>query len=226
MKRYPVNNRVNYILNVCRGKRVLHVGCTDTPNTLRKIEDGTLLHIAIDKVASVQYGIDLSEEGITILRNHGFKNLAVVDVQQLASHDPFGNVRFDVVVVGETIEHLPNPGLFLDAIKSVLGGADTRLILTTINAYCAARYAYTFFKGGEDVHSDHVAYYSRRTLTKLLTMQGYEIEDFSFYDIGREYTTHWRGLHSGYLLISRLFSWFRPEFASGVMVKCKLADSA
>ena len=173
----------------------------------------------------MQYAVDLSNEGIAILKEQGFSNVAISDVQKIADDNPFGDVEFDVVVAGETIEHLPNPGLFLDGIKPVLRTPGSRLVLTTINAYCAARFAYTFFRGGEDVHPDHVAYYSRQTLTKLLTIQGYEIEDFSFYDIGREYTTHWRGLHRGYLLISRIFSWFRPEFASGVMVKCKLADS-
>ena len=54
--RYPVKDRVSYILSACLGKRVLHVGCVDAPYTQRRFERGTLLHMAIEKVAAVQYG--------------------------------------------------------------------------------------------------------------------------------------------------------------------------
>lgn len=220
--RFKIQQRVGYILDACRNKRVLHVGCADVPLTQKRLEDGTLLHGMIEKVAAVQYGIDLSAEGIGILRQQGYNNLAVANVEELTKSNPFGDVNFDVIVAGEILEHLSNPGYFLDGMKPLLSNTGSRLVLTTVNAYCAYRFVYAFLMGGEKVHPDHVYYFSRSTLIRLLTRHGFEVEDFAFYPVGRE---HERYLNTGR---TRILWWadrfayrFNPALADGVMVICR-----
>lgn len=220
---YPVKDRVGYILSACQGRRVLHVGCADAPYTTKRFEAGTLLHTAIEAVAAEQYGIDLSEEGIVYLQGKGFKNLAVANVEDLHVNNPLGQNEFDVILAGEIIEHLPNPGLFLNAIKPLLKQPDGRLVLTTINATNAYRLTYLLLRGEEIVHPDHVSYYSRKTLIKLLSLLGFEVEDFAYFDIGMEHSVHIQGRTRFLLWADRIGTWLRPEFANGVMVTCKLA---
>ncbi|MCV4607588.1 hypothetical protein OFB74_32295, partial [Escherichia coli] len=70
---------------------------------------------------------------------------------------------FDVIVAGEIIEHLNNPGLFLSGVRRFMH-RDSKLVTTTINAYCAMRFFVYALRGrrgiNEFVHPDHVAYYS------------------------------------------------------------------
>lgn len=196
------------------------------PYTQFRLDDGTMLYTMIEEVASTQYGIDLSADGIEVLRGRGYKNLAVADAEQIAAQSPFGQVEFDVIVAGEIIEHLSNPGLFLESLKPLFYKPSAKLVLTTVNAYCAHRFFYSLLMGKESVHPDHVSYFSRKTLIRLLTMHGYEIEDFSFYPIGRE---HDRYINKGRTrllwMVDRLAGRFNPMLADGVMVTCSIRSS-
>jgi len=222
---YKIGQRVDYILDACRGKQVLHLGCADTPYTQLRLNDGTLLYTMIEDVAEAQYGVDLSAEGIEFLKRCGYQNLAVADVEHLATENPFGQVDFDVIVAGEIIEHLSNPGLFLDSLKRLLRKPSAKLVLTTINAYCAYRFCYSLLMREESVHPDHVSYFSRKTLTRMLAMHDYEVEDFSFYPIGREHEQYInKGRTQLLWLVDRLAYKFSPLLADGVMVTCSLRE--
>src|SRR5439155_18644754 len=120
----------------------------------------------------------------------------------------------------EIIEHLSNPGRFLENIKRVLTTSNATLLLTTVNAYCAYRYAYCVLTRRESVHPEHVYYFSKSTLTRLLTVHGYEIVEFAFYPIGKEHEHNLRGRARVLLWIDRVASAFNPALADGVMAKC------
>lgn len=223
MKNYTIKQRVDYIINVCKGKAVLHVGCADAPNTRNQLDNATLLHSKIESVASIQYGIDLNPEGIQILKDAGYKNLAIANIEEIAQNNPFGKQEFDVILAGEVIEHLSNPGLFLDAIRPLLKKPSSRLVLTTINAYSAYRFVYALLTGGEMVHPEHVYYFSFSTIKRLLSQHGYEIENFAFYPVGHE---HEKGLKHGFYWLlwfaDRCAKKFNPMLADGLMVTCRL----
>ena len=221
-----ITQRTDYILQACAGRTVLHLGCADMPYTKMRLKDGTLLYSMIDQVAQRQYGLDLSSEGIEILRKAGKDDLAVSDVQLLIDQKPFGETRYDVIVAGEIIEHLSNPGLFLESLKPLLADSQTRLILTTINAYCAYRFFYSLVMRNESVHPDHVSYYSKKTLTCLLDRHGYAIEDFSFYPIGREHKKYINQGRTRILYwVDLIASQFFPMLGDGLIVSCVLRAS-
>jgi predicted TPR repeat methyltransferase len=215
-----VRQRVNFILEACRAKRVLHLGCSDSPYTEKRLADGTILHGMIEKVAAVQYGLDSDVAGVELLRRAGYRNLAVGNVEDLGRRNPFSGETFDVVVAGEIIEHLSNPGLFLESIKPVLLASGATLLITTVNAYCAYRFAYALLTRRESVHPEHVYYFSRRTLTRLLTVHGYDVIDFAFYPIGQEHERNLRGTARVLLWIDRIASAINPALADGVMATC------
>ena len=187
-QRFDVVQRVDFIKRACKGRKVLHLGCTNYPYTEESIANEMLLHFELEKIASELYGFDFDQRGLDILEDHGSKRLYRADLEKL--EDVPLSETFDVIIGGEMIEHLSNPGLFLGGIKRFMR-QDTSLVITTINAYCALRFAQYGLRGrgggNEPVHPDHVSYFSFKTLNLLLERQGLELREFHFYDIGKEH---------------------------------------
>ena len=214
--------RVDYIKQMCTGKKVLHLGCANYPYTQDSIDNDMLLHFDLAKLSSELYGFDFDQPGIDILNSYGSKNLYKVDLEKLGEL-PLEET-FDVIVAGEMIEHLNNVGLFLDGIKRFMN-RDTRLLLTTINAYCGMRFLYYGLRGKrgkqEPVHPDHVAYYSYSTLSVLLKRYSLTVDEFLFYDIGTEHRPHNRWFLNA---ANDIFTFFAPQWADGVIAVCRLPE--
>ena len=212
--------RIELVNELCAGKSVLHLGCTNYPYTQDSIDNDMLLHFSLAQTTSELYGFDFDQAGIDILEKHGTENLFRVDLEQLG--DVEINKTFDVIIAGEMIEHLNNPGLFLNGIKRFMN-PETKLVITTVNAYCGMRFFVYGLRGkggrAEPVHPDHIAYYSYSTLTLLLKRHGLVVEDFAFYDIGREHRPHNRLLYN---LVNDVCVRIAPQWADGVFAVCKL----
>ncbi len=229
-------DRVAYLLELCRGQRVLHLGCTNSPYTAQSLADGSLLHLRLQEVAAELWGVDNDDEALETLAVGGVANLIKADLEQLDKADleqlDEGGLeqldkgetssRFDVILAGEVIEHLSNPGLFLASARRLMD-ARTRLVLTTVNAYCAMRFVRYAMRGrggrAEPVHPDHVAYYSYATIRVLLDRHGLAVDRFSFYDLGAEHRPHNRlclnWINDACVRMSR-------QLADGIVVECTL----
>lgn len=212
--------RVEFILNAASGKSVLHLGCTNYPYTQDSINKRMLLHTELQKTAAELYGFDFDQEGIDTLAAAGVDNLYRADLEHL--EDVVLDRQFDVIIAGEMIEHLLNPGLFLTGIKRFMH-LNSELLITTVNAYAAVRFAQYALrgKGGENepVHPDHIAYYSFRTLSKLAANAGFEVSEFCFYDVGTEHrpTLAWY-----YRLLNDVCVTLFPQLSDGVIAVCRL----
>lgn len=183
--------RIDFIKQRSAGRSVLHLGCTNHPYTQQSIDHGLLLHTDIGAVARELYGFDYDQEGIDTLAASGVGNLYQADLEKL-DEVPLDRT-FDVIIAGEMIEHLSNPGLFLKGIQRFMN-PDTELVITTINAYGAHRFAMYGLRGNgglnEPVHPDHVYYFSYKTLTHLIDRAGLDVPEFFYYDIGTEHRPH------------------------------------
>jgi hypothetical protein len=220
MARIPLVQRVDYLCNLCRGKAVLHLGCSDWPYTESRMRQGSLLHSQLFEVAADLWGVDADPAGLQFLRNRGFQNLIHGNLE----HPEMFEVkqRFDVILAGEVIEHLSNPGLFLRGIRGFMGD-ETTLVLTTANAYCGMRMVIYALRGrggtSEPVHPDHVAYYSYATLCHLLDRENLHVKNLSFYDIGREH----RPFNKLFLnAINDLLVRFAHQLADGLILECRV----
>lgn len=221
MSRIPLVQRLEFIKEASRGKKVLHLGCTDWPYTEAALEAGTQLHFTLSDVAGELWGFDADKEGLDFFKTKGFENLYYADLEKLDEVEL--NETFDVIIAGEMIEHLSNPGLFLQGIKRFMR-EDTNLIITTINAYCGMRFFYYALrgKGGiqEPVHPDHVYYFSYSTLRHLVDREKLMETNFLFYDLGKEHRPHNR-----YYLnwINDICVFFSHQLSDGIIIECKLA---
>ena len=217
----PLVDRLTYLKNLCHGKKVLHLGCTDYPYTETVIKNEMLLHFELGRIASELYGFDFDEPGIEILQKHGVKNLYRADLENLQAV-PLDET-FDVIIAGEMIEHLSNPGLFLRGIQRFMNPA-TNLVITTINAYGGMRmWTYGLRGNGglhEPVHPDHVAYYSYSTLKVLIERHDLKINKFAFYNTGEEHRKHapWKQK-----LANDISVFIAKQWADGIIAECGLA---
>ncbi len=173
-----MKDRRQFILETCSDKKVLHLGCCGSPFCQVGCKNGNHFHFEIQKVAMETYGVDININDIKFLQEEfGIKNLYAGNAEELEKL--FQEEKFEVVVAGEIIEHLYNPGKFLLSIKSVLSENGV-LILSTPNAVCFRRGVNALF-GKETVHPDHNFYFSRLVLTHLLTVLGYKIIEMHGY---------------------------------------------
>jgi len=214
--------RVDLIMEMCAGKKVLHLGCANYPYTQNSIDNEMLLHYDLEKSAGELYGFDFDQPGLDILAANGTGNLYRADLEKL--DEVAMSETFDVIVAGEMIEHLNNPGLFLTGIQRFMN-SETRLVLTTINAYCGMRWFWYGLRGRrgkqEPVHPDHVAYYSYSTLSLLVKRHGLDMDSFMFYDIGKEHRPH----NPWYLnAVNDVFTTIAPQWADGIIAICRLSD--
>jgi len=219
-KDFQLVQRVDFIKEICRGRKVLHLGCTNYPYTNDAIANEMLLHFELEKTASEIVGFDLDPRGLEILRGNGSSNLFIADLERLekvAIED-----TFDVIIGGEMIEHLSNPGAFLTGIRSFMR-ADTKLVITTINAYCAMRFLIYGLRGkggqNEPVHPDHVSYYSYKTLNLILERHGLAVNEFYFYDIGNEHRPFNRWFYN---LFNDMCVRFFPQLSDGIIAVASL----
>lgn len=85
---------------------------------------------------------------------------------------------FAVVWAGELIEHLSNPGAFLDRVRAHLepGGC---LVLTTPNAFAVSNFVYRL-GGRPRVNAGHTCWYDETTLRQLLERHGFGVVEIDY----------------------------------------------
>jgi len=166
----------DFILKISSGLRVLHLGCvgfTDLDGEERVRSAKQSLHWKLTQCSNVM-GVDRSRAVIEELCRLGiFDNVAYGDVEQLNDLDM--DQKFDVVIAGDIIEHLSNPGRMLDGIMRFCS-EDTRVVITTPNAFGAPNFlrhsAGRFCEGAE-----HVMSFNEQNLATLLRRHGYTITE-------------------------------------------------
>lgn len=174
-----ISDRRSFIVRACKNRSVLHLGCAEWPLTGESLTDGTLLHASISEVSSRLFGIDLCEQGLSILRAHGFENLIQWDVERLSQLQLGSTV--DVIVAGEILEHLSNPGLCLEGISQFMVDSRCKLIISVPNAFSIRHFVPFMFRKVELVRPDHTAYYSLRTLSHLVERYGLQVSAIYHY---------------------------------------------
>ena len=172
--------RQGLILDRCRYKRVLHLGCVDKEMTYERFKKRELLHQKLKAFSEELWGVDLDAEGIFFMQSQGFENLIIGDICYLDKIEALRGKSFDVIVASEVLEHLQNPGLFLDAVKKIMVPDKTELIITVPNAFRFDTLLWLLL-GKEYIHPDHYYWFSYHTITNLLKKNGYYIDGLYVY---------------------------------------------
>jgi len=156
--------RAEKVLRICAGKAVLDIGCVDHYASTENREGW--LHKRIKSVAAELVGLDYAESELNKLNAIGY------EIEQGDAEDFDLGRKFDVIVCGELIEHLFNPGRFLDCARKHMHEQSV-LVLTTPNAFAWRRMASSVLFGPLRENREHVAYYSDTTIRQLLARKGF-----------------------------------------------------
>jgi len=173
--------RKDEIIRLCENKKVLHLGFIQHSHLYQKlIEEGNWLHNKIGMVASKLVGIDFLREEVNRIREKYNMECYYGDVCALdqCEHQD----KYDVVVCGELIEHLENPGLALEGIKNYLN-REGILIITTPNPWSWTRLK--LLKRGilekEWLNPEHTCWFSYGTLNNFLERKDYSKVYYTYY---------------------------------------------
>jgi hypothetical protein len=154
-----IPDRMPMFEELCGGKDVLHVGCVDWPI----FHPATNLHLKLAPIAKSLTGLDPDQAGLDVLRRHhaGDYFARPEDI----------NRSFDVLLVPEVIEHVPNVGQFLAELDKL---DFTDVMITGPNAIYREScpwWSATYSEGDtlvEFVHPDHKCYFSPYTLRHVI----------------------------------------------------------
>lgn len=145
-------------LNKDRHRRLLEIGCAY----------GFFLDVAHDEFSEV-LGIDLTDEGV----KHTREQLKLPAIQaDFLQHD-FGDSRFDVVCMWDTIEHLRRPDLYVEKIASLTESGALLAVTTGDVQSLVARLRGPNWR--MIIPPVHLHYFSEETLTRLLDNYGFEV---------------------------------------------------
>jgi len=168
------NPRINVMLDIVnnlnlRNKNILDIGCYD----------GTFLSLIKNRNNNF-YGIEASEYGVKTALKKGIniKKFFFNDVDKI----PLKSEFFDLVVVGEIIEHIYDTDFFLQEIYRLLK-KDGFLLISTPNIASFGRRLMLLFginpiienSPNETDSSGHIRYFTFRTLKVLLNKQGFRV---------------------------------------------------
>jgi len=171
---FPVISRVDYIIGRCKNLRVLNLGCASGP-----------LHEEIKQVAVSVIGVD---------RENG-RNVDIwIDLDDYKALDEWMIPEVDLIVAGELIEHIGNPGNLITALRHAPGHPP--LLITTPNAYAAGGIAWVK-QGYENINRDHQVIFSWFTLDRLLRVRHWEPQAWAWYGDGPA------GLNEGIICVAR-----------------------
>lgn len=159
-------DRVTPVVELAKGRRVLNIGCCGSD----ALASPLTVHRRIAREASYCVGVDVYEAGVEKMRADGERVF-------LANGESFDldEKDFDLVVLGDIIEHVSNPGLVLDNSNRHLkdGGS---LVVSTPTPFALPLMLRIIRRGSFQVNSEHVTWFDPVMLTCLLARSGFEAE--------------------------------------------------
>lgn len=220
-----IKSRFDYIVSKSTKKVVLHVGCVDQGLLDQKLGTEKLLHHVLDKKAKEITGLDIDFDGIKRMTEFGYKNMVCADIEEWSS-----SISYEVIVLGEIIEHIDNCGKFINSLKRI-STKETSLIFTTPNSYYYLFWIFNLFRR-ENIHPDHNYLFSLLSLKQLFLKFDLEIDEFVVVWEKVDFIKLSDSLQIRFIkrILNFLFNipyylrFLFPQFGKGLIVEAKFKD--
>jgi hypothetical protein len=176
----PIPNRIKFLCELVKGKRVLHLGCLDhLPLIDDKIKRNQWLHKELTAASSACLGVDIDAETQAYVKlKHGFDNIILGDFTKTKLSEITGQT-WDFAVLGELLEHIDNPVQYLSDIRTLYSNCLHKIIITVPNAWTQTTIRKAN-KSVEIINSDHRYWFTPYTLAKVITQAGMHLEEIYF----------------------------------------------
>ena len=143
--------------------------------------NGAIVH-ALFQIGYDSWGIDASESGIAIANKQMPGRFFVCDVGSGELPEGLEGRKFDTVISTEVIEHLYAPRDLLKLARRALKPGGSLILSTPYHGYL--KVLALALTGTLDSHftvlwdGGHIKFFSRKTLTKLLNEEGFQVTAF------------------------------------------------
>jgi SAM-dependent methyltransferase len=171
----PVS-RIDLVRELCRGKDVLDLGCVQ--HDAEQANNAAWLHQALVDVAASVVGVDYSSANVAKLMERGYSVITADVTKPLPVEG-----SFDVIVVGNLIEHLSNfEGLFVNLARHLRPGG--RVAISSANPFYREQYFYAAFRNDILVNPEHTCWIDPVTLNQLAGRFGFVTEAIRWVEEG------------------------------------------
>jgi 2-polyprenyl-3-methyl-5-hydroxy-6-metoxy-1,4-benzoquinol methylase len=173
----PVVSREDYLVEMARGKKVLDVGVVEHLAAASRKE--SWLHRKICESAATCLGIDSLAAEIELLKAEGY-NVRYADFTK----DPIEGA-FDVIICGEVIEHLDDPGAIFRAAKRLLM-PDGVIAVTTPNPFFLPRVRAQVMGRLTEESVDHATLLGPSNIAELAERAGMRLRKYRGVIMGKQ----------------------------------------
>lgn len=190
-------NLKNWVVNQMVGKNVLDIGVCE--HDLAHMNLDGWAHGRICKVAKSCVGVDILSDLVDETNKRGY-NVVCMD----ATSDNYLGKKFDVVNIGDVIEHVDNPVKLIKFAKRHLK-KNGKIYVCTPNPYFAKTFLTLFTKGTVVANLEHVSWITPSLALEISRRAGAKFENY--------YVSHPN------LKIKKYLLWFLPiEFKTATFV--------
>ncbi len=176
---------MDYVCDRTRGKQVLDIGVVS--HSASYFDDPGWRHARIREVARQCVGVDIIAPLVQELNERGY-DVRVVD----ATSDADLGERFEIVFIGDTVEHVDNPVALLRFAGRHLT-PDGRILVTTPNPFSRKFFRRFRRLGTPIVNLDHCAWFTPTTALEIGRRAGVP---FVGYHLAKRYSPFSRWRHA------------------------------
>jgi len=202
-----IRDRMEVITPLVKDGNILDLGVVDSrrkrhETSTRLKTKANLLFRQICEINPGTLGVDIDSEGIEILRQEGGYCVTTADVMTMNL-----GAQFDVIIAGEIIEHLDNPGQFLRNMRQHLTANGT-LLISTPNPFYIKQFWKIWRYNRPQVHEEHTCWFDPLTLSYLCRLSGLN-----------PYALYW--IKSRKQLLKTWPQWFRSYLSHSFIILVK-----
>ena len=203
-ERPVIYDRYEYMIQCCSKKQVLDIGCIGDHDVS---DINNWYHNSIKKISIRLIGIDINRSKVNMMNKLGF-NIANIDLSNKDINvEKIG--KFDVIIMGELIEHVSNLHQFFINIKRLLTD-EGEIIITTPNASSLDFFGSSLLRRKRVLSPEHVMIHSIETMDSLLKRNNLKIYDWKYYSCSNRYRIF-------KAIVFKIF----PQLAAGIIIHCK-----
>jgi hypothetical protein len=180
-----IKDRISHLESLARNLKVIHLGFADhIPLIEEKMQKGIWLHKRLMDVASQCIGLDIDDEAVSFLSGKfGISQLYKHDVITDEPLERITSETWDLFIIGEVLEHIDNPVLFLSEIRKKYGPYVREFVITVPNAWDYENVRF-LFRSIECVNTDHRYWFTPFTLSKVCSRAGFKVKECNFISNG------------------------------------------
>lgn len=170
--------RIPLLEQLSEEKKVVHIGFTDhQPLIEDKIKGNIWLHDRICRSSELCVGLDIDAVAVNYVGNElGYDHVYALDILQDKLPEIISDHQFDLLILGEVLEHIDNPVHFLSTINTRFGPYAKEIVITVPNAWDMTNLT-RLKKGEEFINTDHRYWFTPFTLAKVVDRSGYHVEE-------------------------------------------------